>query len=1159
MKKLFLSALVAVLSMATYAAYDYPYLDFKSILTPQFYDDLRFFPNDLASRANNNNSEAGADGVAGDFNDDGIDDFIVWGVNVGGNTTPFMYLYLGQKNADPIKIDLAAKYPDLSIAGCGSMDAYKQADGRWIFAMQGGNKATWANPYKADVFTLNFSGNDVTVNVLASNFTIDKGLAGGTIMVLDANNDGYADILQMGWENNAGNVFAPVTKLWLNNGSFNFTQFTGHGIVDQGSYVRVKKGDFNNDGKIDIAFGDARIAASKGCYVYLNNGNGTFSEKKLITYGGGTEIVPTNTLGNGEDCGVITTILDVDNDGKMDVVFTTNRPVGSWICPMYIFKGDGNGNFTLLPQQNDAGNAGNQPLNGGQRGFSAVADFNNDGKTDFIVTSETCEQGTWSKKAYLYLGNGDGTFLQYDISADYPPIAGKAVHGGCLLTGDFDGSGTTDLMIFGCLYGYGFRAQLNFNSKSTFNADLNSLSVSDGRLLPAFSSYTSNYNLIVPNSVNSITINAAVNDLAKNIAGTGVKTLQEGENVFEVIVTAEDGISKKTYTITASKDLLEDNNTSGLFRKSSYTFNGLSMTDVEPQGVVADFNEDGIDDLFVCGKKGGNKFFAHLYLGQKNADPIEVVLSEDFFGSGNPVMDYYKVEDGKFLLSVQGGSQYPDQGWVGNDVTKAAIYELTHTGSNVFTFTSKATLDKGAGRGALIFLDADGDGHPDLVQYGFNAFGNGNRNNPTITNWSATMSLYMNDGNNNFTREQPASFINGGDPCANGFLRKGDFNNDGKEDFALFTTNNAANTYILGADPYLFVFLNNGDKTFTKVTIPSKLRMDRDRREQISMNIGDFNNDGYLDIFAFSQDPVGWYYYDYPAETWINDGNGNFSLAAGSDKLCNRLSGTNRANIGVGDFNCDGNLDLIYSGWNTQDHGAISGAGGNGNRLFIQMGRGNGLFTEFFMKAGSYDEANNFTININGSYFVGDFNADGVDDVIQLGTGCKLMYSKAENKDATLSELTTSVGTLSPNFSKDVTDYTLNVPSEITSITVGGKANHKFATIESGIGEKSLEVGENPHNVVVKAPNGTTTGTYTINVTRANPTGLTDAALPTLSISADNGVLNASFEGSANIKLYSVTGILLDQTNAVGIYTKALNNGIYILKINERSYKVIVR
>lgn len=83
------------------------------------------------------------------------------------------------------------------------------------------------------------------------------------------------------------------------------------------------------------------------------------------------------------------------------------------------------------------------------------------------------------------------------------------------------------------------------------NADLKSITISNGNI--NFSKDILNYNVVVDNKTNSITISVKTDNEKAKVIGAGKHSLNVGDNKIEIIVTAEDG-TKKTYTINVSRD-----------------------------------------------------------------------------------------------------------------------------------------------------------------------------------------------------------------------------------------------------------------------------------------------------------------------------------------------------------------------------------------------------------------------------------------------------------------------------------------------------------------------------------------------------------------------------------------------------------------------------
>jgi hypothetical protein len=88
----------------------------------------------------------------------------------------------------------------------------------------------------------------------------------------------------------------------------------------------------------------------------------------------------------------------------------------------------------------------------------------------------------------------------------------------------------------------------------SMDATLADLIVSAGTLTPEFTSATTEYTVIVDNSISSITLDAIENQFNAKISGSGLKTLQTGNNTFQITVTAEDRVTQQTYTIVVTRN-----------------------------------------------------------------------------------------------------------------------------------------------------------------------------------------------------------------------------------------------------------------------------------------------------------------------------------------------------------------------------------------------------------------------------------------------------------------------------------------------------------------------------------------------------------------------------------------------------------------------------
>jgi len=94
---------------------------------------------------------------------------------------------------------------------------------------------------------------------------------------------------------------------------------------------------------------------------------------------------------------------------------------------------------------------------------------------------------------------------------------------------------------------------------------------------------------------------------------------------------------------------------------------------------------------------------------------------------------------------------------------------------------------------------------------------------------------------------------------------------------------------------------------------------------------------------------------------------------------------------------------------------------------------------------------------------------------------------REKSTDNNLKSLSIEGYEITPNFSKDITEYSVNVPEGTNSIKVLGEANSKYASVK-GVGNINVIAGINKTSIVVKAENGNEkTYNLTINVIDENP------------------------------------------------------------------------
>lgn len=286
------------------------------------------------------------------------------------------------------------------------------------------------------------------------------GRAPGSVEIADLNGDGYPDIIVANEQSN------DVTIL-LGDGKGGFKEAKGSPSPAGHNPNDIAIGDFNGDGKLDLAFanhdekrltvllGDGRggftpapnspVAVEVRPHVHGVatgdfNGDGNLdlvtenwgSNQVLVLWGDGKgSFRPSGTfLDVGKMPYQRLRVGDVNGDGKADIV-TTNLEGDS----VTILLGDGKGGF-----KQPAGS----PFSCGDSPFNfAIGDVNNDGKPDLAIVNSPSSSARSGKDGLTsLLGDGKGGFK---AMAGSPFATGKIPNR--VAIGDINGDGIADIAV----------------------------------------------------------------------------------------------------------------------------------------------------------------------------------------------------------------------------------------------------------------------------------------------------------------------------------------------------------------------------------------------------------------------------------------------------------------------------------------------------------------------------------------------------------------------------------------------------------------------------------------------------------------------------------------------------------------------------------------
>jgi len=370
-----------------------------------------------------------------------------------------------------------------------------------------------------------------------------------------------------------------------------------------------------------------------------------------------------------------------------------------------------------------------------------------------------------------------------------------------------------------------------------------------------------------------------------------------------------DGKADLAFTVNGGVAVALGNGDGTFAAPSTYPTLGTLSPIIHPTLTIGDVNGDGIPDIVTSG--------------------ISIL-----FGDGS----------GKFPKRLDYLVPYTGGGIILTDVDGNGGIDIVERAGNALIFSPSWILfDRGDGTylgpkvsltptGILASADFNGDAIQDLVS--LNASG---------------VTALVGDGAGGFASAFQYPF-NPGTPGALASIANsvviGDFNNDGKLDFAVgYQTSSDSGT--------IAVFLGRGDGTFQtplNVTVPPGV---------MALAAGDFNGDGKLDLAVLTSSALGLVTGNVTQDAVLilpGKGDGTFTSPVSYS------SGPVASSIVVADFNRDGKLDIAVV-----NQGSEAGP----SNIQLLIGKGDGTFSPGTSIA---------VPNLLG-IAVGDFNGEGTPDL----------------------------------------------------------------------------------------------------------------------------------------------------------------------------------
>ncbi|MEK7263482.1 MAG: FG-GAP-like repeat-containing protein, partial [Bacteroidota bacterium] len=738
-------------------------------------------------------------------------------------------------------------------------------------------------------------------NAIAT-FTPTTAFAGGEIVTINATGN---------LKDNSNANIQPFTSQFTVVTNISSAVFTSTVIQQSAAAIyAVSIGDLDDDGDGDMAVPNYYANTVS---VSLNNGDGMFAA--TVDY-------PTGSYP------VSVSIGDVDGDGDADLLVSNANGNTNTVS---ILKNNGDGTFTYSA---DYFTGNFYPRSG------ILGDMDGDGDADVVVAN-------WgSLNVAILNNNGDGTFTA-------PTLVESGTNPWSIVIGDVDNDGDGDLVVAN--YGDTSVSVLKSNGDGTFAATVkyyvgeNPYSVSfgdidgDGDGDIAAANLTSNTVSVLKNngdgtyaaktdyatgdSPQSVSISDIDGDgdgdlvVANNVSNTVSIYKNNGNGTFAPKVDTETDAGPSTLYVAdlngnGNIDIVVANPGSNSIQKLMNNGQSISedfagyLTGVSNSAVDwGDYDNDGDLDILLTGDSGGGVGVSKIYqnTGSGFAEVYSGTLTGVLQGSAD-WGDYDSDGDLDILIT----------GYQLNGVAVSKIYENTGSGfSEVFVESITGVAGSSADWG-----DFDNDGDLDILLMGYSATA------------GYISKIYQNTGNG-FTEVYAGNLTR----TATGSASWGDFDNDGDLDVLL-----TGYSGDIGFNSQ--VYENTGDgfvlfHSFTGLAYSSSAW-------------GDYDEDGDLDIVMTGNTTIL-----YLVQVYENTGN-DFS-----EVFVNQMNGLNYSSVAWGDYDNDGDLDILLNGYNSLVPKSViyQNTGSGFTKVYV------GKFTDAHSGSvawGDYDNDNDLDILITG-------------------------------------------------------------------------------------------------------------------------------------------------------------------------------------------------
>lgn len=580
-----------------------------------------------------------------------------------------------------------------------------------------------------------------------------------------------------------------------------------------------------------------------------------------------TATTNTTIITNSNSEAIIAT-SDFNNDGNLDIIGSYSDYAGGHV---YIKLGNGDGSFGTETEI-----ATTYVANGN----ALTADVNSDGNLDLVL-------GGTGNELYTILGNIDGTFKAPITALTVAGGNGSTLANGTLV--DVDGDNILDLVgsNYSGSYSYGDQGSLSVyigNNDGTFGAGTTynfiGLATGQGQIKVGDFDEDGYKDILIGTSTgNGAGVDVPLQILYANTDGS-----------FNAATTLISAGSENVYDITTVRiaDLDNDghldivagvagNSVRGVhvllgngdrtFGAVQTYFNGATIYDRDLQVAAVGPGGSNLDIIVTGAYNTATASYNQIGIASGNGD-------------GSFAAEYFEAETSEEISGLVAVKDFNNDGK--NDVLATNAGTAGHlnffagvAGTPTVAATAALAYDTASSGVGTTVGDFDEDGVDDIIS--------------TNSTYSSGPSIYISNGDGTFKPVVSLDATGTGSYETAGFIKSADLDEDGHLD--LIATSDYG---------YSLYYKGNGDGTFQA----AQTRINAVGNEQQGqLEIGDFNNDGHVDVATLSNGSNN-NIFSYA----LGNGDGTFGAAVSV-----ALSGTITAGQGfaVGDLNNDGKDDIL--------------------------------------------------------------------------------------------------------------------------------------------------------------------------------------------------------------------------------------------------------